>query len=221
MYLTKPVRKTAINPQDKIVYTLLGYKVIRKPEKQIAQEVCPRIKTPYGMAPDLHIQETGNGLCNLVLWSTGQSIAHALTMEKAKEYINGHYIALFRKNQKWWNFYHETYEQAMQQAIELTALERNVSTTEAEKICMQLQTKPPEKIRPEIINSFLHDKALAKGYENLLEVEPGEAYKETLQRVMQALNQRLPIEHINAITRHLRRKFIYSHKNIEQWKNYL
>jgi hypothetical protein len=209
VFQVKPVRKAALN-NDVLAYDTIGFIVQRASLPKLALTHYPRIKTPYGLAPDIHIVETGNGLCNIRLWSTGETLAENISISRAKNYLNQHYINLFRKNEKWWNFCHNNYLAAEDHAINLWAETKKISHEQARKQFIQLNNilKAPTKTEAE--NPYLQHQQLAAGFENMFTMEPGETFKESLAKATKIAPNGMTMKQIVAITHTIRRNSILS-----------
>lgn len=206
IFFVKKVRKPQMDDAGNIFYATTGYIVQRMKLLKLAQKYCPLILTPYGMATDVHIQETGNGLGNLAKWSTSEIIAHNLPIAQAKTMLQQHYVNLFCENKKWWNFCFHTYNEAANYALHLTAESLNISLKEASLVCSKLQAKPFKPEKPAIVERIKTDQILAKSYENLVVVHEGESFKKTLAKVKNAAPAFMDYNQLNAITRVIRAK---------------
>jgi hypothetical protein len=205
VFFVQPIRK-ALLQNDEVAYHTIGYKISRQKMKELALRNIPRALTPYGMCPDLFCSDAGNGLMNLGTWSSGEIIAPALTPEKSENYMNSYYINLFRKEGKWWNFWHNAYTEAENHAINLWAELENISFIQA-KEKFNAYSKPKDlTVSPELEIRHKEQEALAEGYENLISILPGENFKESLARAIKVAPPGMPFYQVAAITHFIRRQ---------------
>lgn len=178
---------------DRVLMHLADVKVVSRQLMHHLYAFVPKINTPYGPGTDLHIIAQGNGTYALRLWTdTSRFMAEGLSLAKAEEYLTGHYLALFSSIQNPWKNYWASKQEAFNEAIDLLA---------------ECQNLPPETVRQNLLHKhppIYSD--LVRGYENLLENIPGEAFSETVQRLHQIVGNSLPQPVFYAIVRYTRTK---------------
>lgn len=172
---------------------LTDIKVVSRQLMHHLYAFVPKISTPYGPGTDLHIIAQGNGAYALRLWTdNSRFMADGLSLAKAEEYLTGHYLVLSGTIQNPWKNYWLSKQEALNEAVNIMA---------------EYQNLPPETVRQNMFHKhppIYSD--LVKGYENLLENIPGEAFDDTVQRLRNKIGNKLPKPVFYAIVRYTRTK---------------
>jgi hypothetical protein len=213
VFCIKPKRRPRYH-QGEIILEDAGYKIMATSIQKHIFRFVPRIATPYGKAPDMHIRHQGNGLFALYRWSTGQPAEENLSEDAAIIALQNYYEDEFRRYPGDEKAYYLSTEEAIDAVAEMISDQQGISHQQARQ---QYETayKASIEAREQTLeqNHRLDESRALKQYLNTLPYIPGERFDETKARLEAMIPERTSPVYFYATLRTIRRKWMQEVKS--------